>query len=45
MKSGDKKGGESAFSKPQILELNLLIINHLIFLLIVILDSSEIELW
>jgi hypothetical protein len=41
MKSGNKKGGESTFSKPhQILEFNLLIINHLIFLLTVILDNS-----
>jgi hypothetical protein len=40
MKSGNKRGGESAFSKPQILEFNLLIINHLIFLLTFILDNS-----
>jgi len=41
MKSGNKKGGESVFSKPQILRFNLLIINHLIFLLTVILDNSD----
>jgi len=35
MKSGDEKRGGSAFSNPQILKFNSLIINVLIFLLTV----------
>jgi hypothetical protein len=33
------------FQKPQILEFNLLIINHLIFLLTIILDNSGLKLF
>jgi hypothetical protein len=38
-----KKRGRSAFSNPQILKFNLLIIKVLIFLLTVILDNSGIK--
>jgi len=40
MKSGDEKKRGSAFSNPQILKFNSLIIDVLIFLLTVILDNS-----
>jgi len=40
-KSGDEKKRRSAFSNPQTLKFNLLIINILIFLLTIILDNNE----